>query len=169
MSRPRYTALRVTVAHCGGALGAQERSQRLYGKLLAQHIEETLIERVQHFKYLSYGVTPTLAVLGGVGPMTIATLLTQTLEAAKQLAERLESDYEGRARRQERPQALKARNNRLLLEDTGMSRRHVSPVDVGRSGGTAFYISIRVLLWMSIDQDINLCRRNRTISRRRFC
>ena len=35
----------------------------LDGKLLAQHIEATLIERVQHFKYLSHGVTPTLATI----------------------------------------------------------------------------------------------------------
>src|SRR6266849_4023924 len=33
------------------------------GKLLAKHIEETLIERVQRFKDLSHGVTPTLATL----------------------------------------------------------------------------------------------------------
>ena len=35
----------------------------LDGKLLAQYIEETLIERVQRFKDLSYGVTPTLATI----------------------------------------------------------------------------------------------------------
>src|SRR5262245_19717011 len=35
----------------------------LDGKLLAKHIEETLIERVQHFKDLSHGVTPTLATI----------------------------------------------------------------------------------------------------------
>jgi methylenetetrahydrofolate dehydrogenase (NADP+) / methenyltetrahydrofolate cyclohydrolase len=35
----------------------------LDGKLLAQHIEETLIERVQRFKDLSHGVTPTLATI----------------------------------------------------------------------------------------------------------
>jgi methylenetetrahydrofolate dehydrogenase (NADP+)/methenyltetrahydrofolate cyclohydrolase len=35
----------------------------LDGKLLAQHIEETLIERVQRFKDLAHGVTPTLATI----------------------------------------------------------------------------------------------------------
>src|SRR5713101_2239540 len=35
----------------------------LDGKLLAKHIEETLIERVQRFKDLSHGVTPILATL----------------------------------------------------------------------------------------------------------
>jgi methylenetetrahydrofolate dehydrogenase (NADP+)/methenyltetrahydrofolate cyclohydrolase len=35
----------------------------LDGKLLAQHIEATLVERVQHFKEQSHGVTPTLATI----------------------------------------------------------------------------------------------------------
>ena len=57
----------------------------LDGKLLAQHIEETLIERVQHFKDLSHGVTPTLAtILVGTDPAS-ATYVRMKRNACKRV------------------------------------------------------------------------------------
>ncbi len=57
----------------------------LDGKLLAQHIEETLIERVQRFKDLSHGVTPTLAtILVGDDPAS-ATYVRMKRNACKRV------------------------------------------------------------------------------------
>src|SRR5215471_13751373 len=57
----------------------------LDGKLLAQHIEQTLIERVQHFKELSHGVTPTLAtILVGTDPAS-ATYVRMKRNACKRV------------------------------------------------------------------------------------
>ncbi len=57
----------------------------LDGKLLAKHIEETLIERVQHFKDLSHGVTPTLAtILVGEDPAS-ATYVRMKRNACKRV------------------------------------------------------------------------------------
>jgi len=57
----------------------------LDGKLLAKHIEETLIERVQHFKDLSHGVTPTLAtILVGNDPAS-ATYVRMKRNACKRV------------------------------------------------------------------------------------
>ena len=57
----------------------------LDGKLLAKHIEETLIERVQHFKDLSHGVTPTLAtILVGDDPAS-ATYVRMKRNACKRV------------------------------------------------------------------------------------
>src|SRR6266568_7087564 len=57
----------------------------LDGKLLAKHIEETLIERVQRFKDLSHGVTPTLAtILVGDDPAS-ATYVRMKRNACKRV------------------------------------------------------------------------------------
>jgi len=57
----------------------------LDGKLLAKHIEATLIERVQHFKDLSHGVTPTLAtILVGEDPAS-ATYVRMKRNACKRV------------------------------------------------------------------------------------
>jgi methylenetetrahydrofolate dehydrogenase (NADP+)/methenyltetrahydrofolate cyclohydrolase len=57
----------------------------LDGKLLAKHIEESLIERVQHFKDLSHGVTPTLAtILVGEDPAS-ATYVRMKRNACKRV------------------------------------------------------------------------------------
>src|SRR5215475_5797203 len=57
----------------------------LDGKLLAKHIEETLIERVQHFKDMSHGVTPTLAtILVGDDPAS-ATYVRMKRNACKRV------------------------------------------------------------------------------------
>ena len=57
----------------------------LDGKLLAQHIEATLIERVQRFKDLSHGVTPTLAtILVGNDPAS-ATYVRMKRNACKRV------------------------------------------------------------------------------------
>lgn len=65
----------------------------LDGKLLAQHIEATLVERVQHFTDLSHGVTPTLAtILVGDDPAS-ATYVRMKRNACKRvgmLSQRLE-------------------------------------------------------------------------------
>ena len=57
----------------------------LDGKLLAKHIEEMLIERVQRFKDLSHGVTPTLAtILVGDDPAS-ATYVRMKRNACKRV------------------------------------------------------------------------------------
>jgi len=57
----------------------------LDGKALAKHIEETLIERVQRFKDLSRGVTPTLAtILVGEDPAS-ATYVRMKRNACKRV------------------------------------------------------------------------------------
>jgi methylenetetrahydrofolate dehydrogenase (NADP+) / methenyltetrahydrofolate cyclohydrolase len=57
----------------------------LDGKLLAQHIEGMLIERVQRFKDLSHGVTPTLAtILVGDDPAS-ATYVRMKRNACKRV------------------------------------------------------------------------------------
>ena len=57
----------------------------LDGRLLAKHIEETLKERVQHFKDLSHGVTPTLAtILVGDDPAS-ATYVRMKRNACKRV------------------------------------------------------------------------------------
>src|SRR5262249_60141069 len=57
----------------------------LDGKLLAKHIEESLIERVQYFKDLSHGVTPTLAtILVGSDPAS-ATYVRMKRNACKRV------------------------------------------------------------------------------------
>jgi methylenetetrahydrofolate dehydrogenase (NADP+) / methenyltetrahydrofolate cyclohydrolase len=57
----------------------------LDGKLLAKRIEETLIERVQHFKDLSHGVAPTLAtILVGDDPAS-ATYVRMKRNACKRV------------------------------------------------------------------------------------
>src|SRR5215470_11172217 len=57
----------------------------LDGKLLAKHIEETLIERVQRFKDLSRSVTPTLAtILVGEDPAS-ATYVRMKRNACKRV------------------------------------------------------------------------------------
>jgi len=57
----------------------------LDGKLLAQHIEETLVERVQRFTDLSHGVTPTLAtILVGNDPAS-ATYVRMKRNACKRV------------------------------------------------------------------------------------
>jgi len=57
----------------------------LDGKLLAQHIEQTLVERVQHFKDRSHGVTPTLAtILVGSDPAS-ATYVRMKRNACKRV------------------------------------------------------------------------------------
>ena len=57
----------------------------LDGRLLAKHIEETLKERVQHFKDRSHGVTPTLAtILVGDDPAS-ATYVRMKRNACKRV------------------------------------------------------------------------------------
>src|SRR5215468_6888474 len=57
----------------------------LDGKALAKHIEETLSERVQRFKDLSHGVTPTLAtILVGNDPAS-ATYVRMKRNACKRV------------------------------------------------------------------------------------
>jgi len=57
----------------------------LDGKALAKHIEETLSERVQHFKDLSHGVMPTLAtILVGDDPAS-ATYVRMKRNACKRV------------------------------------------------------------------------------------
>jgi len=57
----------------------------LDGKVLAKHIEEALIERVQRFKDLSHGVTPTLAtILVGDDPAS-ATYVRMKRNACKRV------------------------------------------------------------------------------------
>ena len=57
----------------------------LDGKVLAKHIEETLIERVQRFTDLSHGVTPTLAtILVGDDPAS-ATYVRMKRNACKRV------------------------------------------------------------------------------------
>ncbi|MDZ7379051.1 MAG: bifunctional 5,10-methylene-tetrahydrofolate dehydrogenase/5,10-methylene-tetrahydrofolate cyclohydrolase, partial [candidate division KSB1 bacterium] len=57
----------------------------LDGKLLAQHIEEALRQRVQRFKDLTHGVTPTLAtILVGTDPAS-ATYVRMKRNACKRV------------------------------------------------------------------------------------